>query len=95
MVRQVTRHQYGGGIWFCLVVVEETKWFDGRLVWRIGERKQARFWFDCWIGKSSLGDKISKIISHFNPTKSPYQGHVPVGEIGWEWCLAWRMELFS
>lgn len=38
------------------------KWFDNMCEWRMGNGERIRFWQDTWIGGSTFGKIISKII---------------------------------
>lgn len=43
---------------------KEEKWFDKRLVWKIGEGKSTRFWHDNWISEQPLAYLFPRLFAN-------------------------------
>ncbi|KAF1891164.1 hypothetical protein Lal_00001305 [Lupinus albus] len=80
---------------FCLLPKSvKDNWFWGGLVRRVGDETNTSFWFDNWLGSSTLHSKYQRLFKlSVSPNDNISNFGSWVGEV-WEWNIPWRRRLF-
>lgn len=72
---------------------EEGKWFWDKMVRKVGDGNETRFWEGVWLGDSSMKERFPRLfhLCENQMAKISEMGFYAQGE--WRWRTRWRREL--
>jgi len=89
-----------GSLWWreLKVIWSMKEWgekFDDRFRWKVGNRKEIRFWEDKWVGNLELKNKFPRLFSLCGDKDLLLECCGVWEEGDWSWKLGWRRNLFE